>query len=107
VRCHEVLGNESTWSVRPLEVPEHWLPGARFDHRRHNQTPCNECHQATLSKTGRDVLIPGIEVCKARHASERRAGKVSTGCQSYHRWHDTLNSHPSLRHTERTQALVC
>ncbi|MFT5393018.1 MAG: hypothetical protein ACI8PT_003216 [Gammaproteobacteria bacterium] len=85
-QCHEVLRNESIWSVRPLEVPEHWLPGARFDHRRHTQTQRSEGHQATWSKSGRDVLIPGIEVCKACHASERRAGKVNTGCQSCHRW---------------------
>lgn len=58
--------------VRPPEVPETWLAGARFAHRPHlriDGVSCESCHDAARSsRATADVLIPGRGACLPCHA---------------------------------------
>lgn len=75
--CHEVEATEaksattlSEWKIVPTNIPVRWLPHANFHHEPHRLLSCSACHVGVHdSKSTGDVLIPGIDTCRACHAT--------------------------------------
>jgi hypothetical protein len=85
--CHEV-NNSSAGSpeiTKPV-MPERWLAGAKFNHGKHANISCAQCHDAVHSKDTADILLPGKETCATCHSP--RGGVVDT-CATCHVFHNT------------------
>jgi len=110
-QCH-AQGDELL-AVQPVNVPNVWLPKAKFDHTAHRMMQCSECHPAASKKDSelslvergeesREVMIPGKQNCAQCHAPQGRdiAGKPQGGvrhdCALCHRYHAGELSAPSL-----------
>ncbi|MGE5097776.1 MAG: hypothetical protein ACM3SO_21745 [Betaproteobacteria bacterium] len=87
--CHTVTPEGEGWSVKPVRMPHHWMPHARFDHRAHAQTPCVKCHEVRQSKRASDVAMPAIATCRTCHGGSHPVeGKVTSNCLLCHDFHD-------------------
>lgn len=79
--------------IVPPEIPSRWFEHASFDHSRHRVLDCLECHAgASESTRTSDVLLPGIETCRACHAPQSGRGESATGgvaddCSTCHTYH--------------------
>ena len=84
VDCHEVRRADTAdgpvWKVTRVELPDKWMPHARFDHAAHGTslTPCSTCHAAETSEKAGDVLMPGIETCRDCHGGENGEAAPAT-----------------------------
>jgi hypothetical protein len=75
--CHEVEAAETKspttladWKIVPTNIPRRWLPHANFHHEPHRLLSCTACHIGVHdSQSTGDVLIPGIDTCRACHAA--------------------------------------
>jgi len=78
-------------AIVPTRVPERWFDHALFNHAKHTEVECLECHtQAKTSTVSKDVLIPDIDNCQKCHAPGTR-DKAHTGradCTECHRYHN-------------------
>ncbi len=74
--------------VAPARLTVRWLPHAKFDHDAHRGFACTGCHAKALSSSETsDVLVPGIENCKACHApGPEHAESRCFECHAYHDW---------------------
>jgi hypothetical protein len=65
-----------------------WMPHAKFDHDAHRGFTCVSCHAKALTSTeSSDILLPGIETCKACHApGPDHADSRCSECHTYHDW---------------------
>jgi len=74
--------------IAPAKITIRWLPHAKFNHDAHRSFTCTSCHAKALSSTETsDVLIPGIENCKACHApGPEHAESRCFECHTYHDW---------------------
>ncbi len=83
--CHEVqpVANAAPFIAKPVFV-DRWMLRSDFDHRKHRNVNCNDCHQATQSRLTSDVLMPGIASCVTCHSP---AGKVAAECITCHSYH--------------------
>ena len=93
-----------TASLVPIALPEiehtqqaeHIYTAAVFSHPAHQAVGCTECHAAALtSVSGRDLLMPGKEVCQRCHNGESspqgpplKVGHAESGCFLCHVYHD-------------------
>lgn len=73
--CHEAqkVGDAETasgWLVQPALLQRNWMPRAQFSHKRHEEMKCDGCHEARVSKTATDVLMPQISGCRDCHKIE-------------------------------------
>lgn len=78
-------------SIATVQVPRRWFVNAVFDHTPHALLQCVACHTtALLSETAKDILLPGIGLCRACHMEERAAGQkwISTPCTGCHAYHN-------------------
>jgi predicted CXXCH cytochrome family protein len=94
--CHEVSREETppaaspSWKIAPVRTTNRWMPAARFDHRSHLQSKCDDCHDVARSKSGNDVAMPNIESCRECHGgSHPQAGKVTSNCLLCHDFHES------------------
>ncbi len=78
---------QPVWTVDPPLVATLWMPKANFTHARHDEVRCVECHAVQESINSTDVLMPGIEVCRACHGGEDSANRVPSTCISCHTFH--------------------
>jgi hypothetical protein len=87
-RCHEVKSSAagSPEITKPV-MPERWLAQAKFDHAKHANISCAQCHDAVHSKDTVDILLPAKETCAVCHSP--RGGVVDT-CATCHAFHNTL-----------------
>jgi hypothetical protein len=99
VVCHEVTQkdasaqthSESRFAVASASAPSDWFPGARFSHGAHDAAKCESCHEkARTSNQTSDLLMPGIATCKECHAQGHESGRVVSGCQGCHAYHESL-----------------
>ena len=86
--CHEVKNS----SVGKLEITkpiqtERWLAQAKFNHARHANIACAQCHDAVHSKDTADVLLPPKETCATCHSPR---GGVADACAECHIYHKPL-----------------
>ncbi len=92
-KCHEVDAAPDEIGLPVIlapNIPARWFGHASFNHERHRTMKCDECHpRAKESKETKDVLLPGIDVCRKCHAP---AGTSPTSgasdrcvlCHTYH-----------------------
>ena len=102
--------------IAPPDVPDVWYERGVFDHRPHRATACATCHPAGANPraaaavgydpvlgvrqggwaafTAAEMLIPGVENCRACHAPEStdpatglHTGGVRFGCTVCHLYH--------------------
>jgi hypothetical protein len=89
--CHRVTPPreaEQTWQIAPVRVAGVWFPKARFTHARHATFSCASCHDAEMSNSSADLLIPDIANCRGCHAGEHpERNRVSTTCIQCHGYH--------------------
>ena len=89
--CHTLSypgGPEALPEVAKAAITARWLPHSEFDHESHQLAACTSCHtKAAASKETADVLIPGIQVCRACHHSGSNAAEARCfECHGYHDW---------------------
>ena len=84
--CHEVKSSEagSPAITKPI-MPERWLAQAKFNHAKHANISCGQCHDAVHSKDTADILLPAKETCATCHSP--RGGVVDT-CATCHTYHN-------------------
>jgi len=75
------------WDVTPVEMSVRYLPKADFDHSRHRDVSCTNCHQAKASVSATDVLILGVESCQSCHGGEKATDRVPSTCVACHKFH--------------------
>jgi predicted CXXCH cytochrome family protein len=86
--CHEVERvSDSLWKIAPVTVTHRWFPMASFDHSRHSTMKCVDCHQADLSESSAEVLLPSISVCRDCHGGGNAENKLASDCVSCHDFH--------------------
>ncbi|RMG46152.1 MAG: hypothetical protein D6723_17355 [Acidobacteria bacterium] len=68
-------------------IPDRWFVHSVFDHRAHRALACVACH-AGVSESRRtaDVLLPGIQSCRACHSGDGGARTSCVECHEYHQW---------------------
>jgi hypothetical protein len=104
-RCHPqlVLTEATPPKVMRPNIPEVWLPHARFNHHTHRAVDCLACHanaspvapggEANLlaSESASDVLIPGADTCARCHGPGARGEDgfhgVASKCTDCHNYH--------------------
>jgi mono/diheme cytochrome c family protein len=90
--CHTVSRGdtaEEPWKVAPVRVAGAWFTKARFTHADHTIPPCEQCHRARDSKQASDLLILGVESCRACHGgahAQERVESTCIMCHGYHEW---------------------
>lgn len=102
-QCHVVVrgaGEPPTerapWTVQPVKLTSRWLPGAAFDHRSHQQSPCEKCHDVRASKVSSDIAIPTLATCRTCHSGAAVvAGKIPSPCETCHSFHQ--HAKPGVR----------
>jgi Cytochrome c3/Cytochrome c7 and related cytochrome c len=85
--CHIVEPIANTLKVEPVRMLTRFLTPARFDHAKHASVGCAGCHDARLSASSSDLLIPGKEKCITCHGAETATNKAQTTCISCHVFH--------------------
>ena len=89
--CHRVsrldTGEGVTWKVEPVRVAGEWFSKALFTHKSHTTMDCESCHEARLSTSSNDVLMPRLDDCRDCHGGESSHDKVATPCIDCHRYH--------------------
>ncbi|MCI0516511.1 MAG: hypothetical protein L0Y45_01625 [Woeseiaceae bacterium] len=96
VNCHEVTRSddpEMPWTVLPVKLTERFFPHSNFTHAAHDTaaSACDGCHDASVSESSADVLIPAIESCRdchgsavARHNNASQTPSTCIMCHSFH-----------------------
>jgi hypothetical protein len=91
--CHRVTPPREMgqpWQIAPVRIAGVWFPKAKFTHARHTTFACADCHDAKISSSSADLLIPDIANCLGCHAGEHRVrDRVSTTCIQCHGYHES------------------
>jgi hypothetical protein len=92
--CHTVTsegrGASLAWHVAPVYPLGRVMPHARFDHRAHASSPCEDCHRVSGQKDVRELSMPTIDDCRKCHGGSRpRERKVTSNCMLCHGFHET------------------
>ncbi len=83
--CHEVKpGGNSTASVTPPVVPDRWFVRGAFDHSKHANISCAQCHNTAQSRDTADILLPKKESCVTCHSPQGGVAHSCSTCHSYH-----------------------
>jgi len=89
--CHTVSKDPAAanggWIVAPVRVAGAWYPKSRFSHAKHTTMECADCHDAALSLSSADLLIPEISNCRQCHAGEASKDQLGSTCISCHGFH--------------------
>ena len=86
--CHEVKTTTAgAPQISAPVMPERWLAPAKFNHAKHTNLACAQCHDAVHSKDTADILLPAKETCATCHSP--RGGVVAT-CATCHTFHNAL-----------------
>jgi len=91
--------NNSHYTIKQPNVPDNWLPAAHFSHGAHEEFSCESCHEKTRNSTEtRDVLLPGIKLCRDCHQQGASPGYVESGCGECHSYHDSIGFPDEKKH---------
>lgn len=88
--CHVVQRTPDPklpWRIAPVALQEHALEAAAFTHSPHADSACVDCHEAQVSKTSHDVLLPDIDNCRACHGDLGSGSQVASACVDCHGYH--------------------
>ena len=98
--CHLVERSDDPampWRIAPVNLDEHALDHARFDHAPHRGQDCLACHAADTSKQSADVLLPSLETCRECHGDGESRHAVRSDCMMCHSYHaggEPVPAHP-------------
>ena len=83
--CHAVKNSSAGLPeiTKPIQT-ERWLAQARFNHAKHLNIACAQCHDAVHSKDTADVLLPPKNTCATCHSPR---GGVADNCAECHTYH--------------------
>ena len=87
--CHQVSAPVPNVApkITPAVIFDRWLGDGRFDHSKHQQQTCAECHSSIhTSERTSDINIPTQQSCTQCHNS--KPGGVANDCESCHHYHD-------------------
>ncbi|HXI72270.1 MAG TPA: hypothetical protein VNN22_18105 [Verrucomicrobiae bacterium] len=83
--CHEVkAAGSGSPKITPPMMMERWLAQAKFNHAKHANISCAQCHDAARSKDTADILLPAKETCLTCHSPH---GGVVDTCATCHTFH--------------------
>ena len=83
--CHEVKSSASgSPEITKPVIVDRWLTQAKFNHAKHANISCAQCHDAVHSKDTADILLPAKETCAACHSPR---GGVADSCATCHVYH--------------------
>lgn len=88
--CHRIdppPAGSLAFHVRPVALPVRYMDKGWFDHRAHATQSCASCHAANRSNAASDLLLPGIDSCRACHGGEGAAKAVPSSCALCHDYH--------------------
>ncbi|HUL16363.1 MAG TPA: hypothetical protein VLV88_10225 [Terriglobales bacterium] len=100
-QCHTLSftgGKNDLPEIAPAKITAKWLPHSNFDHDAHRGFSCASCHQKAFTSTeSADILIPGIAVCQACHATgPAHAEARCFECHTYHDWSKRKGIRPTF-----------
>jgi len=83
--CHEVnsAADDSPVVVAP-RIPDRWMLAGAFNHSKHTNLSCANCHAAEHSRETADIILPGKDNCVACHSPR---GGMSESCSVCHTFH--------------------
>jgi hypothetical protein len=73
--------------ITPPVIPDRWMSHARFNHAKHTQMVCTDCHTAVKSRLTSDIIMPTQKSCAVCHSAK---GGVADSCTSCHGYHNRL-----------------
>ncbi|MFT4588155.1 MAG: hypothetical protein ACI8QF_002255 [Limisphaerales bacterium] len=83
--CHSVTrGEDGIGRITPPQIPDRWLLKGRFNHARHLNIDCAQCHRVSASRDTSDINIPSKKSCATCHSP---AGGVPETCATCHNFH--------------------
>jgi len=84
--CHEVkaAASGSPEITHPVQM-ERWLAQAKFNHAKHFNIACEQCHDAVHSKDTADILLPPRETCVTCHSPQGGVADTCAECHTYHK----------------------
>jgi hypothetical protein len=83
--CHEVrTGSGDTPIVASPRIPDRWLPGGSFNHSKHTNLSCTECHAAAKSRATSDILLPSKSECTNCHSPQGGMSETCSVCHTFH-----------------------
>lgn len=88
--CHVVSATEDPslpYDIAPVDIGEHAMTGAWFNHKPHAVAPCSDCHEAESSKSSANVLLPDIANCRQCHGDIESGAQVRSACIDCHEYH--------------------
>jgi hypothetical protein len=91
-QCHVLKSVGTTLpEIAPTGIRARWLEHAKFEHRAHRMMSCTSCHARALdSHDTTEVLLPGIQTCRACHRDQASSTEAAEGrcfeCHQYHDW---------------------
>ena len=88
-QCHTLVfaAGAALPKVAPSNITSRYMPHAQFDHSQHGLVDCTSCHAgATTSQQSSDLLLPGIDTCRACHQPGTEAAE--SRCFECHTYHD-------------------
>ena len=92
--------SNSHYTIKQPNVPDNWLPAAHFSHGAHEEFSCESCHEKTRNSTEtKDVLLPGIKLCRDCHQQGAAPGYVESGCSECHSYHAAIGFPYEKKHT--------
>jgi predicted CXXCH cytochrome family protein len=77
--CHVAEGQK----ILTPEIPDRWLPRARFDHQTHRFQSCDRCHDLREAMSADLLALPRVETCRACH----NRGGARASCVTCHPFH--------------------
>jgi hypothetical protein len=95
--CHSIdgVGSLPVPEVRKANLATKWLQHGSFDHAAHAATDCVSCHAGVNnSEKTSDVMIPGIDNCRACHNPAKGSSSASDSCFECHQYHDWSREKP-------------
>jgi hypothetical protein len=97
--AEQTPGN-SHYEIAAPGIPQRWFSAARFSHGAHEEFRCESCHaDARKSSETKDVLLPGVHLCRECHQQGASSGFVESGCGECHSYHAALGFPDEKKHT--------
>lgn len=95
VQCHQIEQRSAPLAKRtiaPVFLQPNWLKPGSFDHTKHKNQECVDCHSAEDSSQSADVLIPSVKLCQTCHIGENMGIELtsqqrSNNCLDCHAYH--------------------
>jgi len=93
--CHIPTTSRGQPAVMPVNIPDRYMVLSAFDHEAHEEEKCATCHKADTSESSRDLLMPGIAICRDCHLGEdARKAEVPSSCAMCHSYHPSGDKLP-------------